>query len=111
MRSLIAAVALVLTASSSIAQPTYSEIVEKQKLCELTGELWQESFEKGTVLGKPMTHYANERQQGKLTHDQFFHFAMIFVSAPHNNEKFRTGRDAYMAGWAECMDKARKPAR
>lgn len=106
MKKLIASISVAAVATvpaCSVQAQGYSAAVEKQSRCAAIGELWQESYERDTVLGKPLKHYSNAQEAGKITMDTMMFITMIFIHAPHG-EKFRSGRDAYMAGWADRMD-------
>lgn len=105
MKKLIASVIVAIaTLVPAVSQAqSYSAAVEKQSRCAAIGELWQESYERDTVLGKPLKHYSKAQEAGKITMDTMMFITMIFIHAPHG-EKFRNGREAYMAGWADCMD-------
>ena len=111
MKAKTAFVGLLMLYASAVtqAQPSYSEIVDQQRFCEQTGELWREVKESDTIMGKPLKKWSAEHQAGKYTDDQFNHFTMIFIHA--SSERFRNGHDAYMAGWARCMDDAKRPKR
>lgn len=104
-----ASIALLSLCATSQAQSSYSEIVDQQRFCEQTGELWREVKESDTIMGKPLKKWSAEHQAGKYTNDQFNHFMMIFIYA--SSDRFRNGHDAYMAGWAQCMDDAKRPKR
>lgn len=98
--------AIAISDASAQAQPSYSEIVDTQRFCEQTGELWREVKESDTIMGKPLKKWSAEHQAGKYTQSQFDHFMMIFIYA--KSERFRNGNDAYMAGWAKCMDESKE---
>ena len=100
IKTIIAAVAL--TSSLAMAQ-SYSQSVAKQSRCQAIGDLWAESWESDTVLGKKLKQYSKDHQAGKIDQETMNFVMMIFIYSPHR-EKFRSAQDAYMAGWAECMD-------
>ena len=102
IKTIISAVAL----SSSIAMAqSYSQAVAKQSRCQLMGRLYQESHEHGTINGKTITDYSNMHDAATDERTKKYAVAMvvIFSSAPQG-KRFATPQDAYMAGWAECMD-------
>lgn len=105
MRGFLAFILAAALATTAAAQ-SYRDVVRKQQRCELEGEMWRESFEKDTVFGKPLKQHSAEHQAGSIEDKVFQTILMVFISAPHK-EKFRTPKDAYMAGWAECMDRTK----
>ena len=102
IKTIVAAVAL----SSSLAMAqSYSQSVAKLSRCQLMGRLYQESHEHGTINGKTIKEYSDMR--GATDDERIKKYAVamvvIFSSAPQG-KRFSTPQDAYMAGWAECMD-------
>lgn len=90
-------------AFSALAQPSYSQIVDQQRRCEMHGEMWREIKAKDTVGGKPLKYYSKEHTAGRIEDAVFNEIMMAFIYA--SSDSLRTPRDAYMKGWAECMDK------
>lgn len=90
------------------AQTSYTDIVDTQRVCQQVGDAWREVFEKDTIFGMSMKQLADETKAGKFTQEQFNELAITLVSAQVKRRELRSGHDAYMAGWAECMDDAKR---
>ncbi len=98
----VGVVALALAASSAYGQSSYSQIAEKQSKCSFVGEIWEESYTKDKILGKTVYQYIKERDAGKISEEHMLYLTGIFMMA--KPIAYRTPKDAYMAGWAKCMD-------
>ncbi len=100
----ILAVALALAASSAYGQGSYSQLVDKQRLCSMTGHGWAEVWEHDTLGGKTVKQMSKEKEAGKLDEKSFMALYMLHVYASSQKHRFSSAHDAYMAGWARCMD-------
>ena len=89
-------------AFSAFAQSTYSQAVEQQQRCSMYGEMWQEVKTSNTIGGKPLEYYSKEHRAGRIEESVFMKIVMTFIYA--RSDSLRTPQDAYMKGWAECMD-------
>lgn len=97
---IVAVAALVPTVSQA---QSYSAAVAKQSRCSAVGALWQEHHERGTIRGKTVKEYTAAAAAGTASHAVVVSYIIIAASAPHG-QKYNTPQDAYMAGWADCMD-------
>lgn len=106
MKKLIASIAVAAAATvpaCSVQAQGYSAAVAKQSRCSAVGALWQEHHEHGTIRGKTVKEYTAAAATGTASHAVVVSYIIIAASAPHG-QKYNTPQDAYMAGWAECMD-------
>ena len=101
IKTIIAAVAL--TSSLAMAQ-SYSEAVRKQRFCANVGHGWAEVWEHDTLGGKTVKQMSQDEEAGKLDHESFMALHMLYIKASVRTKGMRSAHDAYMAGWAECMD-------
>lgn len=88
---------------SAAAQQRYSEAVDKQRKCSMYGEMWREVKTSDTIAGKPLKDYAQEVESGRITSKGLEEVAFAFISV-RADRALRTPEDAYMKGWAYCMD-------
>ena len=101
LKTIIAAVAL----SSSLAMAqSYSEAVRKQRFCSNVGHGWAEVWEYDTLGDKTVKQMSQDKEAGKLDHESFMALYMLYLKASVRTKGMRSAHDAYMAGWANCMD-------
>lgn len=103
MKIKILAAVLVLTSSLAMAQ-SYSQSVAKQRMCSNVGNGWAEVWEYDTLGGKTVGRMSQDLAEGKMEKESFMALNMLFIRASVKKPKFNSAHDAYMAGWAECMD-------
>ena len=101
LKTIIAAVAL--TSSLAMAQ-SYSEAVRKQRFCSNVGNGWAEVWEYDTLGYKTVKQMSQDKEAGKLDHESFMALYMLYLKASVRTKGMKSAQDAYMAGWAECMD-------
>lgn len=104
MKNVFLGVAAACYVLSATAQQSYTEAVDKQRKCSMYGEMWQEVKASNTIARKPLKDYAQEVESGRITQQGLEEVAFAFISV-RADQTLRTPEDAYMKGWAYCMDK------
>lgn len=83
----------------------YGTAVDIQRRCDQMGEIGAEFFKKKTTLGLNIEQLKAQRREGKISEAMFVDLYMVRVVA--GQPDIRNAQDAYMAAWANCMDKPR----
>lgn len=100
MKKLFVALAIVATAAQA---QTYSFEVKKQQVCSTQGRNWQDVNDTGKLRGISKEYYKEMFTKGKLSEGTYNFVMDNFKNVPERDH-FPTSHDAYMAGWAACMD-------
>lgn len=104
MKRVIFGVVAASFACAAMAQRSYSEAAELQRRCRTYGEMAREVKISNTIGGKPLQYYSQEHEAGRITQPVLMEIVMTFISIS-SDDTLRTPDDAYMKGWAACMDK------
>lgn len=101
MKHLITILALAAIASTAQAQ-SYSNAVKQNQVCESEGKYTQEAYVKGTVATLTPEKAIKMAQLGELTSTTYEYHQHFFNLV--RQKKPVSAHNAYMIGWAACMD-------
>ena len=101
MKHLITILALAAVAATAQAQ-SYSNAVKQNQVCESEGKYTQEAYVKGTVATMTPEKAVKMVQLGELNSTTYEYHQHFFKLVRQN--KPVNAHNAYMIGWANCMD-------